>query len=372
MHSFGKKGLMSGIFLICVLVSGLFLTSGTARAAAGDGVLGKFDAQHLDDASLPARVWRSHSTVDPSSIASTSWLVSTNIAMSDNNGATFTDLGVVNAGFDVASSTISWLNEVSALFFDPSAESASRSKIVWHRYMVDNGQPNWANSWIAMKTASVPIGPWSSEVKLLAGSLYNPNDPLNPDPKIPLFSLPPNMADCLVLTEPGILYVSSGFYMSTLCRVANLGQSRIPLVKFSHPTPTTTTLAYKGNLLGANDAALFANRYGTQYPELANTYYFDGTSMFTKSNVTYLLASPVDSTGKYLGCALFKITNIETASIQRSGGKPTMLKYIPGIAGTHRGACTYTTKSTGSGVVISQISTTGQPFTLVNTGVQLP
>ena len=224
-----------------------------------------------------------------------------------------------------------------------------------------------------MKSAALPIGPWSSEVKLLAGTLYNPNDPLNPDPKTPLFALPPNMADCLVLTEPGILYVSSGFYMSSHCITsANLAQSRTALVKFNHPTPATTTLAYKGNLLTAGDAALFASRYGGQYPELANTYYFDGTSMFTKSNVTYLLASPVDSTGKYLGCALFKITNIETATIQRSGGRPTMLKYVPGVAGTHRGACTYTTKSTGSGVVISQISATGQPFTLVNTGVQLP
>ena len=223
-----------------------------------------------------------------------------------------------------------------------------------------------------MKGSALPIGPWSSEVKLLAGTLYNQNDTLNPEPRVPLFTLPTQMNDCLALTEPAALAAPDGFYLALHCAHATNTGSRSVLVKVRNINASSTVLEYKGSLLSSNDVTKFVAQYKFQYPELSSTVTFSGEDLFVKNGLVYLLASPSSNTN-YMGCALFKVTNLNTASVQRTGsGAPQMLKYIPGTINTHRGACTYSAQSTASGAALSQYVAGATPFTIVNTGVQLP
>lgn len=364
----GKNHIFAGL-------AAFFIFTAVLLAAIGDGQLGKFDASNQDDPALPNRIWRAYSVVDQSPSWPANLLVSTRTAYSDDNGTSFIDLGLINPAADLPYPNLSWSHEVPTIVFDPSdPDNNADWKLIWHRILLNNGIRDFEHSWLGIKGTALPIGPWSSELKLMAGTLYNPNDMFNPEPRFPLFyPLPTELSDCLVITEPGTLAALDGFYMAFHCATGNqMVNTRMPLVKFRHPLGGGTVLEVKGTLLSPADASLFAQEYGDTYPELQGTVAFSAPSMFEKNGAKYLIATPV-STTVYMGCAVFKITNLETASIQRNNGIPRMLKYIQGTVGTTRGACTYTEASTGSGVVLSQfVAGAPQPFTLINTGIQIP
>jgi len=350
-----------------------------AEAAVGDGVYGRFDAAVQDSGGASSRIWMAFSVVDPSPTWSANTaLVSTKLGYSDDKGATYIDSGLLNPAEDLPDQGLSWINEVPTLVNDSSdPDPNARWKLVWVRYLMNNGTGDFARSWLAMRSAASPTGPWSAETKLIAGAIYDPNDPMNVEPRNPTYALPSSLADCVVVSEPGSLKVSDGFYLSLHCVTSgDIATTRTALMKFEHRKRGPTVLEVKGSLLTPDDARRFAIKYASQYPELADTVAFSATSLFTKNGVTYLLATPTKSTGGYMGCAVFQVTNLETASIARaSTGDPQLLKYISGTPNTHRGACTYSAASTGGGVVLSQLdmsSPTYQFFNLVNTGVQVP
>ena len=83
--------------------------------------------------------------------------------------------------------------------------------------------------------------------------------------------------------------------------------------------------------------------------------------------MTQHLDTPFD--GFYNGCLVFKFTNLETASLQRVNGVPATISKVNGDAGSFNGACTYWTGATHSGIVYSQLSTTGTKFRIMNSGV---
>src|ERR1700726_2834245 len=75
------------------------LAGRAALGAAGDGAFGQFDPSDVNKPNTPT-IWRAYSAVDPS-MYSENLIVSTNIAISSDNGQTFSPLLVVNPGSDL-------------------------------------------------------------------------------------------------------------------------------------------------------------------------------------------------------------------------------------------------------------------------------
>jgi hypothetical protein len=346
-----------------------------AQMPVGSGALGVFDPSHEDDPIYPQRVWRSYSVVDISPLWKNG-VVSTRVAYSDNNGKSFTDLALVNPSTELPYQGLSWAHEVSSLLYEPAdPNSYTRWKLIWEKHLVNKNQPgdqrDFRYSWIAMKAGINPAAMLTSEMKLLAGNLYDPNNSLSPGQ--PAFALPASLSDCAVLTEPSTMATTDGFYMTFNCAKLQASETRFPLVKFRRvPGTVSLTLETKGNILTATDAIYFRALYASVHPDLRNVVSFSAPDIFEKNGIVYLIISPTDINHNYLGCAVFQLTSLEPAAVKRLGPFPEMIKYIPGNAGTFRGACTYSKNSTGSGVVLSQYENTGAPFGLVNTLVQVP
>ena len=68
-----------------------------------------------------------------------------------------------------------WQSETSTLIYDPAATPAERWKLIWFQYLNANLTSFFADhSWIAMKTASTPLGLLTATpVKLFGGAGYN-------------------------------------------------------------------------------------------------------------------------------------------------------------------------------------------------------
>jgi hypothetical protein len=376
------------------------LAGRAALGAAGDGAFGQFDPSDVNKPNTPT-IWRAYSAVDPS-MYSENLIVSTNIAISSDNGQTFSPLLVVNPGSDlVAPPDYTWVNEVATLVYDPADPDPNRIwKVIWDHHIVEHGQIEDTVMWLGVKAANVPNGVWSDETKLIAGSDYNPNNLFSPGTT--QYALPASIRDCHAITEPGALTASDGFYLSVACvysdtvgvtfclpligngsvcpnpNVRTATHSRIPLMKFTHSKNGNMVMSVIGNFPNSTaDVPKFVSAYGAQYPELKSTIGFGAPDLVKAADgTTYLLVSPHND-NNYMGCAVFQVANLNTASIQRtSNGAPYLVKYIPGIPDTHRGACTYATNETASGVNLSQVEPDSFPtkpdLQIVETGIPLP
>lgn len=323
--------------------------------------------------------YQSFSDIVPSHAAAGPALVSVSLAQSSDNGATWSRIGTVAQAVKLSNDLFE-MNETSTLVHDPSDASLAAYKLLWLRFLQKDGEPDWHHSWVAIKTAPSPEGAWSAPQKLIAGKAYDPNDTSNPEPRKPLFELPSQMQDCIILQEPAALEAAGGFYLGINCiSVKRPTGNRLELLKFTHRSPGQTSLEYKGKMLTYDDASRFRDAYRGQYPELAKTEELGASHMFTLGGRTYLLASPVTAVGTYLGCGLFEIIDIGKASVRRDAkGVPLMLKYLQGDTGaTQRGACTYSPNSTQSGITMFEVKMTPgseQPMhpSIINTGVQFP
>jgi len=264
------------------------------------------------------------------------------------------------------------------LIYDPSEPNTNAIwKVIWDHHvenasLLDNR--DWTRGWIALKGANVPFpaSGWSAEIKLFAGSIYNPNN--NFSPGNCTYSLLSQISDCLVITEPGALSAVDGFYLAFHCQYGfNLPDVRIPLTKFVHQG-SSLIWEYKGNFLNGTDAALVVNYYSQVIPELSLSIGFDAPDLFSVNGSTFLLVSPFDSNSTYRGCLLFQVYAIDNATLYRyPDGTPKIVLYVPGIPNSFRGACTFSSQSNGSGIVLSQLDLTkAAPFTIVNTMIEVP
>jgi len=237
-------------------------------------------------------------------------------------------------------------------------------------------------AWLAMKEAPSPGGPdvYGPEVKLMAGSSYNPDNNVNPGRPI-FYPLPSALSDCSFISEPAALGATSGFYMAFECGGASFGK-KIPLVKISHAAGKWT-MEQHGTLLTVDDAKKFASFYGPQYPALSHTGVFNEPDLFSIGSQTFLIATPGDVVNNInTGCAVFQVSDLGSGQLVRnSDGSPKILKYIPSTVSTGGGACTYSSQSTGSGIVLANGPVFSSPdggrtvsvtFKLVNTLVQVP
>ncbi|MES9947226.1 MAG: hypothetical protein ABW080_19935 [Candidatus Thiodiazotropha sp.] len=345
-------------------------------ATPGDD--GVFDpAPAWDGAST---LWMSHSSVNWSNDDPLLSQVHTRIAMSQDGGANWVDVGVdpnrshllpdfqATVGTDTFWAT--WRFEVSRLFHDPYDSDANRRwKMLWHRVVaIGNPAPTplFQNSWIGYSSAASPDGTWSDERKLFTGSLYNSADmdPIIGPPEFPLdTAFSSDLSGCTVYTEPGVLARDEGIYISLQCT----GERKIVLLRCDRGF---ATCAYLGDLLTADDAAAFSlsdhpiDFYAA--PELVDT-----------STATYLIVTGVEegvgADIRYNGCLVFRISDLANAVVERSAGLPVLVTRVNGSSGSFNGACGYDLNDSVDGIIYSEFTPDSTPrFHLFSSQVALP
>jgi hypothetical protein len=328
----------------------------------GVGAHGIFDPSLAKDP-VSSRVWMSYSAVDPSVLWPTEnpRVVSTRLAFSDDQGASWSDSGgIVNPTNDVTLPLVAplnagtWQNEVSSLVFDPGAPAQQRWKLLWHHYLVINDQRSLAeHSWLGLKMASTPGDLASAtELKLFTAHGYDSanntaggltGSPLGGAPVVALDTAFPVLSTG-VFSEPGLMATSNALYLSLLCVNAS-SQHLISLLKCGSPCDPTNPSAwsYVGTLLRDSDGVTFGADQG-----------FSAPALFQSGGNTYLIVTPVSSTpfdSYYNGCVVYRFTDLDagTLNLTQPAGE------VQGIAGSFHGAGTYLPQATGSGLIYSQL-----------------
>jgi hypothetical protein len=379
---------ISAAFFLALLMlplsscSGGGSSDGTTLAASEIHVIGSpgsdgvFDPAPMSDGA--GNLWMSHSIVRPSPNDAVLGQVRTRIAASGDGGSTWTDAGidpnnVADPDFQVPPGSgpwVTWRFEVSRLLYDPYDSDATRRwKMLWHRVAAADiggrGTPLFQNSWIGLSTAAAPNGTWSAERKLFTGSMYNGTD-MNAVigmPEFPLatqYSGAGQLANCTVFTEPGMLARSDGIYVSLQCTGT---AAKILLLRCDRAFSACT---YLGDLLSGSEAAQFSLS-----GQALNG--FAATELVESGGNTYLIVTgyepPPDT---YRGCLVFRVSDLATAAVERSGGNPVLVKRIAGTSGSFNGACGYDARATGSGIIYSESSISAPHFHLFASHVGLP
>jgi hypothetical protein len=332
------------------------------------GTGGIFDPAPMSDGT--ASLWMSYSMVRPSPNLASMNQVRTRIASSADSGRTWTDLGVDPNGlgyddFEVPDGSggrlwATWRYEVSRLLHDPDDIPGRRWKLLWHRVLAIGSGPIFPDSWIGISTAPAITGPWSAERKLFTGSSYNGADMdafIGP-PEFPLAALSgAQLGGCAVPTEPGMLARADGIYVSLQCAPAG----KIVLLRCDR---AFSTCSYLGDFLAADEAA----QYSLSGQSLTG---FSASELVEVGGTVYLIVSgyepPLDT---YRGCLVFRIADLASASLERSGGKPVLVKRVSGSGGSFNGACGY--HAAASGIIYSELSGASPQFHLFASGIELP
>jgi len=323
---------------------------------------GIFDPSLEAEAGGGSRVWMSYSAVEapespecrnPEDPFSRNMQVETHLAFSDDYGATWQEQELVNEAenfclpFEPPRHIGTWVHEVSTLVRDPSAPAEERWKLFWHRYMwVDDDDPAtddrlFQHGWIAMRTSPDPASGWSGERKLMVGSLYSDeSDATIGPPEIRLNEVFPELADCVLFTEPGALGTADGLYLAMNCfqMPPSTDGNRIVLLKRD-----AGGWHLAGTLLGAQDAAAFG------YDR------FNGAEMYSSGARAFLIATPGAGDG-YAGCMLFEILDPDAALLARDPDDvPAILLTVQGTEGSLNGACGCDAQSFCGGIIQGEV-----------------
>ncbi len=312
--------------------------------------MGNFDPAPTADAGGDFWMSYSHVSLDGSGLK----LIETRLASSVDGGAGWTDAGLsINpaSAFMIGPDTVAWAQEVSRLVYNPFATAVGADPwiILWHRYLsILSGSETlrlFNNGWIGMQSgnSAMTLG---NERKLFIGSVYNTaNDSTIGPPEVALNTLDPALADCETFTEPGVLPKSNGIYVSLLCAtVAPPG--KIILLRCDHHM---NNCSYLGTLIEGSEAAVLKNGYDN----------FSASELVSVNGEDYLIVTPSEAT-IYRGCAIYKINNLEQASIARVGGTAEATAVFE-AHGDFNGACGYVDSLSGSGVIMSEAFTASVP-----------
>jgi hypothetical protein len=312
--------------------------------------LGNFDPAPTVDAGGGVWMSYSHVSLDGSGLK----LIETRLASSVDAGDSWADQGLsINpaAADTIGPDTVAWAQEVSRLVYNPFAAGAGADPwiILWHRYLsLLSGTETlrlFENGWIGMKSGNSAMT-LANERKLFTGALYNAaNDTTIGPPEVRLDELDPALADCVAFTEPGVLPKSSGIYVSLLCATA-APPGKIILLRCDHHM---SNCAYLGTLIDGSEAAVLDSGYDN----------FSASELVSVNGEDYLIVTPSEAT-IYRGCVIYRIRDLDLASIEREGGSANATAIFE-AHGDFNGACGYVEGLTGSGVMMSEAFTTSIP-----------
>ncbi len=292
--------------------------------------------------------------------------VRTRLARSDDNGATFTFVRAVNdmqMESHPDTGVMGWsTHEVSTLVKEP----AGTWQILWLKYFNPFGTTTGVDErqeflyW--RTTASTPdlLGDNSVVWGKFAATSASWGAPLD-------FNAIPELADCILQTEPGLFAFNGDTYLATSCLVVDGTGRRTDLERIELLRQTPTGYDYVGTILDGQDAA----DLGVDTIEQADISVARDGSIILVVTPIILAADP-----SHQGCMVFSFDDFATASIARDTNGVAIPRAIITADGNSLGPglCTYDAES-DSGVLLVITTVTGSgaatdvEFSLRATGV---
>lgn len=330
---------------------------------------GVFDPDLARDPAT-GRIWASYSAVLG---APGTGRVSTHLAYSDDDGASWCYAGVVNPAetvtdlpSELAGARAHWSHETSSLSFEEGAPADARWRLAWHRYLHVDGESaatarHFEHGWIAERVAATPEGLASApERKLFSASLYH-------QPGIEAWNdaapggAPSQRLDgegCAIVVEPTFLSVGGELLSAVHCARSATDRTT-ELYAFDR---ALGEWAHRGRLLAASDAgAIGAGLDGINAAELVA--YGGGVRLV----VTPTLADI------YRGCAVFELDAALGALVDATGDGPDLRYFLPlggAASAPFGGACSFL-EGSALGLVYSELHTTRPTFNAMATGTVL-
>jgi hypothetical protein len=277
-------------------------------------------------------LWLSYSWLDvlvtnPGPSQSIDFGVETHLGRSDDGGASFTFVEAVNQMTPVThpdTSASGWeSHEVSTLV----REGPNSWQMMWLSYFDPPGSQGFFDVRYERALGSLPdtLGApveWARGISTSQswGSQHN-------------LSAIPQLADCAAFTEPALFQQDGVTYLATNCVVFSGGvrqdaQERLVLLK-----QEAVGYSFVGNLLDGQDAV-----------DAGGTRIEQADIALSQTGEVLLIGTPIQSAApNHLGCVVFEITDISTASVLRDGGGDAVqLAYLTGEDGAiGPGLCTY-------------------------------
>jgi hypothetical protein len=313
-----------------------------------------------------------------SAVQSTS-SISTRIAVSDDAGATWTWVGDVNQSEDtsvpVAASSQKGcpgnvcagrlIHEVSSVIFDADdPDSSKRWKVFTHSYLVGTGDALFRDlGYIGLYTSSDPLVPFTFAGKVLG---WNGESTLSSSGALTNVSSIQQLADCILVTEPGALWRPGGV-IDLAVGCATLQPNfpiRIELLRsFDHGN----TFQYAGRLLEAADSYCLG---GTRDQVNAADLFFAGGK-------SWLLATPAGPIpnfpeAAYRGCFVFPLAAGGTAIERDANGAPVVERVLDSSDGRFTGACSVSEGASALGYVVHELASSGPPFRALASATAAP
>lgn len=290
--------------------------------------------------------------------------VRTHLARSDDNGATFVFVRAVN---DMAmeahpdTGVMGWsLHEVPTLV----RQAAGSWQLLWLKYFNPFGTVAGVDErqeflyWRTFAATPDALGDvsevWGRSVAT-SPSWGAPYD----------FNIIPELADCILQTEPGLFELNNETYLATSCLVADAGGRRTDLERLVLLRQTANGYDYVGNIMDGQDAA----NLGVDTVEQADiTIARDGSIVLVVTPII-LNADP-----SHQGCIVYEFSDFSTATLVRDAGGAAVPRAVITSDGNGLGPglCSYDANSeTGVLLVITTVDPTGTDieFSLRATGV---
>jgi hypothetical protein len=303
--------------------------------------------------------------------------ISTAMAVSTDNGATWSGMGRVNTATPASvpaaptstrcpggTCTGTLVHEVPSLVEDAADPDAQRRfKVFVHSYLVlSSGTTAYDLGYIGLFTSPSPGGPWLDEGKALG---WVSESPLSSADAGTLASAIPALSDCIAFTEPGALLGDGGVISLALgCAYPLQGVARLR-VELLRSADHARSFGYVGPLLGASDATLFGSD-------------LNAADLFVVSGQTYLSVSPSGPTALgfdgYRGCAILQLTANGDAVERSDAGAPFVCRMLDGPGQPFAGACTYAEGAPALGYLLPQLGEDGGAldFEIFSSGVSAP
>jgi hypothetical protein len=339
----------------------------------GVGEVGVFDASLVQNGE--GRVWMGYSAVESPDDGSLLNPIHTRIAFSDDQRTSWQDAGLIineSSLIDLPENSPAieaiWLHEVADLAYDPFGEPDKRWVITWFQYLRaipahGNQYVNlYEHSWIAMRSAPDPLGPWSDPVKLFTGALYDIANDASGAPihrLNELYSGPEQLRDCATFTEPAVLVREQAIYVVLKCPIGG-NRGKLVALKCAHDF---SSCDYLGDFIDDELAAKYQTSYnGFSAPELVEI----------DQNI-YLFATPTETEAMiYRGCFVFRVEDLDQATLESENGMPEMFMRIQGAEGSFSGACSYASGALSSGIIYNQAELDEDiEYQLIASGVNL-
>lgn len=343
--------------------------------AGDDSVSGVFDPAPLHSAS--GELWLAYSSVHyyTNDAAQLVQDVGIRLARSSDGGASFqyqqtiatpsvatvTDTDPAFSACGSTTCTGRWAYETAWMIEDAlDPDPQRRFKLFAHKYFLNpGGSP--ANFYhlgaIVMWTAAAPDATWSEEQVFLGWFLTPPELA----PRHRLADVDDELAHCLVAGE-GSAMVRGGSIDLVLTCPHVAGAEVLQDVVLLRSDDHLQGLHYVATLLRPNDALPLGADY------------YSAPALAASTSAPLLLVTPVFA-GKYAGCQVFPIADIDTGQLFRLNGIPLSTQFFPTIGEHFGGACAYDSHGTASGVFISDVLSGETPvanqFRIYATGTEL-